>query len=158
MIFPKILSQNQNSLLGETSLFSVVLDQILSSRELNRDLARISEWAFQWKMSSNPDPSKQAVEVYFSVRHNPANAPPLSFNNTNIETNECQKHLGLTLDSKLSFKHHLDEKIKKANKGIGLINRLRKYVRFIYCKQRFSWYIFAKSINKANTFAGLFDF
>ena len=94
-----------------------MLDQILSCRELNRDLARISDWAFQWKMSFNPDPSKQAVEVYFSRRHVPANAPPLSFNNINIETNEYQKHLGLTLDSKLSFRHHLDEKIRKANKG-----------------------------------------
>ena len=68
------------------------------------------------------------MEVYFSRRHVPANAPPLSFNNINIETNEYQKHLGLTLDSKLSFSHHLDEKIRKANKGIGLINKLGKYV------------------------------
>ena len=79
-------------------------------------------------MSFNPDPSKQAVEVYFSRRRVPTNAPPLTFNNINIETNEYQKHLGLTLDSKLSFSHHLDEKIKKANKGIGLIHRLRKYI------------------------------
>ena len=125
---PKNLESKPKIFADDTSLFSVVLDQILSSRELNRDLARISEWAFQWKMSFNPDPSKQAVEVYFSVRHNPANAPPLSFNNINIETNEYQKHLGLALDSKLSFRHHLDGKIKKANKGIGLIHRLRKYV------------------------------
>ena len=111
----------------DTSLFSVVIDQLLSCEELNRDLARISEWARQWKMSFNPDPSKQAVEVYFS-RRLPANVPAISFNNTDIKSNECQKHLGLTLDSKLSFNHHLDGKIKKANKGIGLINRLRKHV------------------------------
>jgi len=79
-------------------------------------------------MSFNPDPSKQAVEVYFSKRLLPANAPVLSFNNTDIRISESQKHLGLILDSKLSFSHHLDEKIKKANKGIGLINRLRKHV------------------------------
>ena len=38
------------------------------------------------------------------------------------------KTSSLALDSKLSFRHHLDGKIKKANKGIGLIHRLRKYV------------------------------
>ena len=45
-----------------------------------------------------------------------------------IPTSEHQKHLGLILDSKLSFDSHLDEMIGKANKGIGLINRLRKHV------------------------------
>ena len=79
-------------------------------------------------MFFNPDPSKQAVEVYFSCRHTPANAPEISFNNINIPASEHQKHLGLILDSKLSFDRHLDEKIRKANKGIGLINRLRKHV------------------------------
>ena len=79
-------------------------------------------------MSFNPDPSKKAVEIYFSRRHLKANVPIISFNNTDIKTSECQKHLGLILDSKLFFNYHLDEKIKKANKGIGLINRLRKHV------------------------------
>jgi len=41
----------------------IVLDQMLSFEELNSDLARISEWARQWKMSFNPDPNKQAVEA-----------------------------------------------------------------------------------------------
>ncbi len=112
----------------DTSLFSLVLDQLLSLEALNRDLSRISEWAHQWKMSFNPDPTKQAVEVYFSCRFNPANAPVISFNNNDIIASEHQKHLGLILDSKLSFNRHLDEKTKKANKGIGLINRLRKHV------------------------------
>ena len=125
---PNNLESKPKIFADDTSLFSIVIDQLLSCEELNRDLARISEWARQWKMSFNPDPSKQAVEVYFSKRLLPANAPVLSFNNNDIGTSECQKHLGLTLDSKLSFNHHLDEKIKKANKGIGLINRLRKHV------------------------------
>ena len=49
----------------DTSLFSLVLNQIDSASKLNRDLLRISDWAYQWKMSYNPDPSKQAVEIHF---------------------------------------------------------------------------------------------
>ena len=79
-------------------------------------------------MSFNPDPSKQAVEVYFSRRLIPPNVPVLSFNNNNIATSEFQNHLGLTLDKKLSFNHHLYGKIKKAKKGIGLMNRFCKHV------------------------------
>ena len=36
----------------------------------------------------------------------------------------CQKHLGLYLDEKLSFYDHINAKISKANKGIGIIKRL----------------------------------
>ena len=54
----------------DTSLFQIVLDQIQSASKLNRDLQRISDWAYQWKMSFNPDPSKQAVEIHFSKKKN----------------------------------------------------------------------------------------
>ena len=37
-------------------------------------------------------------------------------------------HLGLVLDSKLGFSAHIDEKISKANQGIGLLKRLYHYL------------------------------
>ena len=112
----------------DTSIFSAVQDQFESAGKLNRDLVRISEWACQWKMSFNPDPSKQAVSVYFSKRGVPANAPNISFNNSPMVFFDSHKHLGLILDDKLTFDHHLREKIAKANKGIGVINKLRKFL------------------------------
>ena len=112
----------------DTSLFSLILDQVRSYNELTRDLDKISEWAYQWKMSFNPDPSKQAVEVCFTRKLDQPNPPVLNFNGSAIAVQECQKHLGLVLDKKLAFDHHLNEKILKANKGIGLLNRLRKFL------------------------------
>ena len=50
----------------DTSLFSVVHDISTSATDMNNDLTLISNWAFQWKMSFNPDPSKQAQEIIFS--------------------------------------------------------------------------------------------
>ena len=50
----------------DTSLFSKVNDKSNSNTQLNSDLAKVSKWAFQWKMSFNPDPNKQAIEVCFS--------------------------------------------------------------------------------------------
>ena len=35
-----------------------------------------------------------------------------------------QKHLGIHLDEKLNFIHHIKEKISKANIGIGVIKKL----------------------------------
>ena len=39
-----------------------------------------------------------------------------------------QKHLGLILDSKLSFERHVNEKIIEARKGIGIIKYLSKFL------------------------------
>ena len=53
---------------NDTSLFSVVHDVNSFSANLNNDLLKISDWAIQWKMSFNPDPSKQAQELIFSTQ------------------------------------------------------------------------------------------
>ena len=50
--------------------------------------------------------------------------PPTQFNNNNISKCPHQKHLGIVLDSKLNFNAHVDQKIKKCNRIIGLIRRL----------------------------------
>ena len=108
----------------DTSIFSKVVDVNQSSQDLNDDLNIVKNWAFQWKMTFNPDLNKQATEVVFSHKKQIVTHPTLYFNNTPIVTAPFQKHLGLILDNKLNFAHHLNEKISKANKGIGLIKRL----------------------------------
>ena len=60
------LSSNTKLFADDTSLFSLVHNRDSSPAELNNDLAEISHWAQQWKMSFNPDPSKQAHKVIFS--------------------------------------------------------------------------------------------
>ena len=40
-----------------TSLFSVAHNPNTTAKDLNNDLVKISGWAYQWKMSFNPDPS-----------------------------------------------------------------------------------------------------
>ena len=64
------LSSKAKLFADDTSLFSVTHDITTSANELNNDLKKISDWAFQWKMSFNPDPSKQAQEVIFSRKLN----------------------------------------------------------------------------------------
>ena len=52
----------------DTSLFSKVYDIHKSASNLNDELEKINYWAYQWKMQSNPDPNKQASEVFFSQK------------------------------------------------------------------------------------------
>ena len=86
------------------------------------------KWAVQWKMSFNPDPSKLEVEIIFSKKLDTSQHPALIFNNDVVCTKDSYKHLGMILDKKLTFSHHLKEKISKANKGIGLKTRLYPYL------------------------------
>ena len=79
-------------------------------------------------MAFNPDPSKQATEVIFSHKRNKVNHPTLYFNACPVTTAPFQNHLGLFLDKKLNFGHHVNEKISKANKIIGLIKRLHYHL------------------------------
>ena len=50
----------------DTSLFTVVQDSNSAASDMNQDLELISQWAHDWRMSFNPDPQKQAVELIFS--------------------------------------------------------------------------------------------
>ena len=61
----------------DTMLFSTVHDPDISASDLNHDLQVISKWAFQWKLSFNPDPTKQAVEMIFSHKYKATQHPPL---------------------------------------------------------------------------------
>ena len=50
------------------------------------------------------------------------------FNGTVVAKMNEQKHLGLILDSSLSFKKHLNEKIIKAKKNLGIIKHLSRFL------------------------------
>ena len=112
------LSSNAKLFADDTSLFSVVHNANTTAKELNNDLVKISRWAYQWKMSFNPDPSKQAQEVIFSRKTKKEYHPPLAFNNNNVSKTNSQKHLGVVLDNRLSFEDHLKVILHKENKTI----------------------------------------
>ena len=79
-------------------------------------------------MVFNPDITKQAVEIIFSVKNNKPNHPPLTFNDIPVARETSSKHLGLILDDKLSFSEHIREKVSVAMKGVALLKILSKFV------------------------------
>ena len=94
-------------------LFSIINDPEISADHLNQDLDIIYQ---------------QATEVLFSCKKSSPNHPLLIFIKTAVTNVNEQKHLGLILDSVLSFEKHLTEKIIKAKKNIGLIKHLSKFL------------------------------
>ena len=75
-------------------------------------------------MIFNPDASKQAQEIVFSRKANASNHKTVYFNNVPVIRENIQKHLGLFLDSKLNFFDHINEKIKKATKGVNVKRKM----------------------------------
>ena len=118
------LSSKTKLFADDTSLFNEAHDINISANELNNDLKKVSNWAFQWKMSFNPDPSKQAQEVIFSRKLKRVTHPPLVFNNA-VSQRKSQKHLGIILDSKLTFEDHYKTVLSKTNRTIGLLRKLQ---------------------------------
>ena len=76
---------------------------------LNNDLIKIIKWAFQWKMSFNPDFSH----------------PPLTLNNMPVVQTSFQEYSGMNLVEKLNFEEHISKVKSKVNKTIAIIRKLR---------------------------------
>ena len=110
----------------DTSLFSIIHDAKTTAYELNKDLQKIAEWAHQWKMSFNPHLNEQAQEVIFSRKMTKSSHRHVFFNDIPVSSVSFQKHLGIYVDEKLNFNHHIKEKMTKAMKEIGVIKRLSK--------------------------------
>ena len=114
------LPSNVKLFADNTSLFSVTHDVNLPAKKLNDDLRQISNLAFQWKMSFNPDLNKQTQEVTF-IRKIKVNIHPLLvFNNNVVSQVNSHKHLGIIIDFKLTFEEYLLRVFKKVNETISL--------------------------------------
>ena len=124
MIYQKKISSTVKLFADDTSLFSVVNVPNISANELNKDLELISEWAYKWKISFNPDKNKQAQEVVFSRKQSKPKHSQLLFNKTPAAYSSSQKHLEIILDEKLSFTNHIKVKIQKTVIGINVIKSL----------------------------------
>ena len=72
-------------------------------------------------MKLNPDPTKQTQEIIFSRKRTVSIHPVVYFNNTLVNSMAPQKHLGMILESKLSFENHLQSVFSRVNKIIGLL-------------------------------------
>ena len=71
---------------------------------------------------------KQAFEVIFSKKPTTVNHPPINFNNTQVTRANQHKHIGITLDSKLSFSCHIQSAISKARQGVGMLRFISRYL------------------------------
>ena len=90
-----------------------VHDIDVTAKELNSQLKKLVNGLFNEKCNLILIPINRQMKLIFSGKTNNSSHPPVAFNNNDIKKYHHHKHLDIFLDSKLDFKFHVDQKIKK---------------------------------------------
>ena len=108
---------------------------------MNNELAKIVEWLNSNKLSLNIE--KTQYMIFRSVRRKILHHNNVKINNTDVICVDHAKFIGVTLDDRLSWQHHINNIKKKVSKGIGILCKARKslpqhtlvtlYNSLIYC-------------------------
>ena len=97
---------------------------------MNEDLKLLFNWLRTNRLSLNI--SKTEFIIFRPPRTKLAQRITLSLNRIKIFESTKIKYLGVIMDSKLTWKHHIFELRKKLNKAVGMIYKLKN----IGCDQR----------------------
>ena len=90
--------------------------------QLNSDLEKINTWANKWLVSFNPQKTKSMV---VTLKKNLV-CPNLYFNNHLLQDTTSHKHLGIEINSTLTWNQHIDTLASSANKKLNVFNQLSK--------------------------------
>ena len=78
------------------------------------------------KKLSDPIHGIKSLQVIFSQKKDTPVHPSLFFSGSEVVIKAEHRHLGMVLDSKITFLSHIKEAIVKARRGIGIIRFLSK--------------------------------
>ena len=113
---------------------------------LQDDLHRLCRWSHVWKLSLNPTKCKS---FRITLKKSPIETTYF-IGNTALEHVDTIRDLGVILDTKLTFRPHIESTIKKANRALGLLIRsfqtpkLRGYLNL--ASVRVSYYAHVRSV------------
>ena len=105
----------------DTCLFASARDPTETVEVLNRDLAKINEWAVKWKVTFNPSKSKDLIFTNKFL----FNSPPIIFNGTIVDRVHEHKHLGIWLSSCLDWQKQIKEVCLRANYKLSVLRSVR---------------------------------
>ena len=107
---------------ADDTILYVIADNPTDSIEaLNNDLKCIKNWADEWLVKFSPPKTKSLT----LSRERLPKAPPLIFDDTDIEEVTAHKHLGLTISHDLSWGAHIDKIVSNAGKCVDVLNALK---------------------------------
>jgi hypothetical protein len=94
-------------------------------RSTNSELDKIKEWTIASRLSLNLN---KTHAMLFTNRPHDITDQEIIFNAVPLDKCNKTKFLGVTLDNKLKFDHHISETCKKISKSIGILYKLKHCV------------------------------
>ena len=107
----------------DTTLHYGHKDQEILIQRMTNDLAQIHKWLTANYLTLNVG---KTYFMIFTLRHLPQ-AIRITIDDKTIERQDHGKFLGVILDDKLSFKHHVNQISKKVSKVVGILHKV-KYI------------------------------
>lgn len=107
----------------DTLLYFVGNNHNVSSKVMNDNLKKISEWAQQWLVTFNP--MKTKLLNITNKRNINFDSHSISFDNIQVKGASNHKHLGVTLNDKLKWSNHIDNLMKGVKPMCDVLNRLK---------------------------------
>ena len=105
---------------------------------LQRDMDRIVKWSDDNKMILNESKTKCMIVTGKRLSKRMDNDKlSIQINEKELDQVQSQKHLGVTIDNKLSFDDHVEELCKKLSQRIAVLKKIR---RFLPTEQRMLYY------------------
>ena len=115
---PRSIKSKVRMYADDTLLYNVI-NKIDDCIQLQHDLLTLEEWANVWQMQFNP------AKCEFLVVTNKKNTPSFTYyiNEIPIKAVPHAKYLGVTIDSRLSWKEHIKITTHKANTALAFLRR-----------------------------------
>lgn len=125
LLFLIFINDLPECVISKTRLFAddaVVYREIRSEKdclELQKDLYELEKWENTWGMSFHPDKCNilRVSRAKKTIKYN------YTLKGHQLEAVETTKYLGVDLSTDLSWNHHINRTVKKANSMIGFLKR-----------------------------------
>jgi len=105
----------------DTCIISTNADLTIASNVLQTHLTKLQNWFNPWRIKINPNKS---THITFSLR--PGLYQPMFLNNDNIPQTNATRYLGVHLDNKLTWAHHIRTKRKSLNIKLHKLRHILK--------------------------------
>jgi hypothetical protein len=92
----------------DTAIVAVDQSPITASQQLQDHLSSIGYWLRKWRIKVN-----QAKSMHVTFTNRTGHCPPIFIDQQQIPQGESVKYLGMYLDSKLTWREHINQKRKQ---------------------------------------------
>ena len=110
----------------DTTIFLSHKDINTLERTLNEELVHVSNWLIANKLSLNV--GKSNLLIFRHKNNNSIPALNIKINGLAVDEKDHAKYLGILIDNKLTFIHHIQHVNSKLTKGNAILSMVRHYL------------------------------